>query len=282
MKVQIRDREALSSLTTLNLRAYLKSRGWADAGQWGERATIHVKEYAGRDWEILVPLRDTVADYAESMAETVEILATVEERSQLDVFNDLANPTAGAEASGKDKGGSSMVSVWCVRADYGMYTDHMVSGGYIGYGGNWPDFSDAKDLNDVRKRLAQTAFQDETSEPKITAYAGMMATFLWKIQPGDWVVTPYGKDTPQSANKGGLRYGQALTGGCWYVPVGSDSCPYTMRRKIAWAEQTLWRDSLSESLQHSIANTPKSVFHVKYRANFLAAIGLRDQPLDNG
>ena len=110
MKVQIKDREALSTLTTLNLRAYLKSRGWADAGQWGERATIHVKEYAGRDWEILVPLRETVADYAESMAETVEILATVEERSQLDVFNDLAEPTAGAEASGNHKGADKMTT----------------------------------------------------------------------------------------------------------------------------------------------------------------------------
>ena len=110
MKVQIRDREALSSLTTLNLRAYLKSQGWADAGQWGERATIHVKEYAGRDWEILVPLRDTVADYAESMAETVEILATVEERSQLDVFNDLADSTTDTEASGNHKGAENMTT----------------------------------------------------------------------------------------------------------------------------------------------------------------------------
>ena len=111
MKVQIRDREALSSLTTLNLRAYLKSQGWADAGQWGERATIHVKEYAGRDWEILVPLRDTVADYAESMAETVEILATVEERSQLDVFDDLAaGSEASAEASGNHKGVENMTA----------------------------------------------------------------------------------------------------------------------------------------------------------------------------
>lgn len=282
MKVQIKDRDALSSLTTLNLRAYLKSRGWADAGQWGERATIHVKEYAGRDWEILVPLRDTVADYAESMAETVEILATVEERSQLDVFDDLANPTARAEVLGKHKGGSSIVNIWCIRADHGKYTDHLVKGGYIGYGGDWPDLSKSKDLNDVRKRLAHTAFRDETSKPKIAAYAGMMATFLWEMQPGDWVIVPYGKDTPNGADKDGLRYGQILTGSCWYVPVGSDGCPYTARREIAWAEQTLRRDSLSESLRRTIANTPRSVFHVKQRADFLASIGLRDRSPANG
>ena len=38
---------------------------------------------------MIVPIRDTLADYAESMAESVAVLATVEERSQLDVFQDL-------------------------------------------------------------------------------------------------------------------------------------------------------------------------------------------------
>ena len=40
----------------------------------------------GRDWEIVIPLRDTVADYAEFMAEAVAVLAEAEDRSQLDVF----------------------------------------------------------------------------------------------------------------------------------------------------------------------------------------------------
>ena len=95
MKVEIRDRDAMLSLKTLNLRSYLQSAGWADGGFWGERATIHTKEHGGRSWEILVPLRDTVADYAEAMAEAVAVLAAVEERSQLDVFRDLQG--AGAD-----------------------------------------------------------------------------------------------------------------------------------------------------------------------------------------
>ncbi len=99
MKVQIQDRDALSSLTTSNLRSYLLSRGWADTGFWGERAIIYGKAYAGRDWEILIPLRDTVADYAEVMAEAVAVLATVEERSQLDVFQDLAGEGADTMAA---------------------------------------------------------------------------------------------------------------------------------------------------------------------------------------
>ncbi len=95
MKVEIRDKEAVSSLSLLSLRSYLKSRGWVDEGPWGNRATIYTMEYGGRSWEILCPFRDTIADYAESMAESIAILATVEERSQLDVFHDLAG--AGAD-----------------------------------------------------------------------------------------------------------------------------------------------------------------------------------------
>jgi hypothetical protein len=283
MKVQIRDRDALSSLTTSGLRSYLQSRGWSDAGLWGERATIHVKEHGGRDWEILIPLRDTVADYAGVMAEAVAVLATVEERPELAVFDDLAGGSGDSKiASLNRQEDSSTVRVWCVRTDHGKYTDHLVSGDYVGYGGNWPDFSDAKDLNEIKERLAQMVFQDETSKRKIAAYAGMMATFLWKIQPGDWLITPYGKDTPRGANQNGLRYGQALTGSCWYTPVGTDICPYTMRRKIAWADQTLHRDSLSKPLRRTIVNTSKSVFHVKQRADFLASIGLRDAAPANG
>ena len=89
MLVQIRDRAALSSLPSTNLHHYLKTHGWEDAGRWGKRATIHKKKYGKRNWEILIPLSDTVADYAESMAESIAILATVEDRSQLDVFYDV-------------------------------------------------------------------------------------------------------------------------------------------------------------------------------------------------
>ena len=90
MIVQIRDRGALSSLSIVSLRAYLNSRGWRDVGTWGERpVTIFAKDHGDRTWEILVPHRDTIAGYAENMAESVSILAAVEDRSQIDVFHDL-------------------------------------------------------------------------------------------------------------------------------------------------------------------------------------------------
>ena len=91
MLVQIQDHAALSSLSIVSLRAYLNSREWNDEGPWGKRpARIYVKEHDGRSWEILVPIKDTLADYAESMAESIAVLAAVEERSQLEVFDDLS------------------------------------------------------------------------------------------------------------------------------------------------------------------------------------------------
>ena len=90
MKVQIRDAEALSKLSIVGLRSYLDSKEWKNEGAWGDRpALIYVKEHAGRSWDILVPTRDTVADYPERMADAVAALAEVEDRSQLDILNNL-------------------------------------------------------------------------------------------------------------------------------------------------------------------------------------------------
>ena len=96
MIAQIRDRAALLSLSIINLRTYLISAGWRNQGLWGERpATIFAKEHHGQTWEIVVPHQDTVSGYAEGMAEAVAVLASVEGRSQLDVFHNLAG--AGAD-----------------------------------------------------------------------------------------------------------------------------------------------------------------------------------------
>lgn len=95
MKVQIRDAKALSTLSIVSLRSYLASKEWRNEGAWGDRpALIYMKEHAGRSWDILVPTRDTVADYPERMADAVAALAAVEDRSQLDIFNALKAATS--------------------------------------------------------------------------------------------------------------------------------------------------------------------------------------------
>ena len=90
MKAQIRDKQALSSISIEGLTSYLQTRKWINKGKWGNRpAVIYTKKHARRHWDILVPTDTDVGDYAIGMAETLEILATIEDRSQLDIFNDL-------------------------------------------------------------------------------------------------------------------------------------------------------------------------------------------------
>ena len=158
MLVQIRDRKALATLPVVNLRAYLNSRDWNNAGRWGERpAVIYTKEHGGRSWEVLVPLRDTVADYAESMAESVAILAEVEERSQLDVFHDLS-------ATGAD--------VIRLRSDNGMVREALSLR------------QSASLLNDAYDMLASAARAVEKPQ---AAYRGKMssevAEYLDNVRP---------------------------------------------------------------------------------------------------
>lgn len=91
MKVQIRDKQALSSISIEELTSYLQNREWINEGQWGNRpAIIYTKKHSGRSWDILVPTNTEVGDYASGMAETLEILATIEDRSQLNIFYDLS------------------------------------------------------------------------------------------------------------------------------------------------------------------------------------------------
>ena len=97
MRVQITDKPLLSSISIASLRSYLESREWTDDGLWGGgRAILYVKESAGRSWDILVPTRDTVGDYASGMADALAVLADVEDRSQLDIFQDLTGADAAA------------------------------------------------------------------------------------------------------------------------------------------------------------------------------------------
>lgn len=90
MKAQIRDKQALSSISIEGLTSYLQTHKWINKGKWGNRpAIVYTKKRAGRHWDILVPTHTDVADYIRGMAEALEILATIEDRSQLDIFNDL-------------------------------------------------------------------------------------------------------------------------------------------------------------------------------------------------
>jgi hypothetical protein len=91
MKTRIIDKAALAALSWVDLKAYLDLAGWRHTGDLAGKAAAYDKDDpSGRPWEILVPLRDDVADYAARMADAVEALARVEERDELAVYADLS------------------------------------------------------------------------------------------------------------------------------------------------------------------------------------------------
>lgn len=90
LKAEIRDRAIFQSLSHLDVRAYLAAQSWEEVGRLGNKATVHVKlDAQARQWEILLPSRENVGDYAERMAEALRTISAVEARSELAVFRDL-------------------------------------------------------------------------------------------------------------------------------------------------------------------------------------------------
>src|SRR5213076_841865 len=71
--------------------------GWQHADDLpGKAASYQRTDEGGRLWEILVPLRNDVADYAARMGDAVSTLAHVEDRDELAVFEDLKSSSADA------------------------------------------------------------------------------------------------------------------------------------------------------------------------------------------
>ena len=264
MRVQIRDKEALGSLTPENLRAYLESQGWGNDRPWGQWGTILSKEQKGKLWEIVIPLRDEGYGYAEFMGLMVATLAEAEDRSQLDVFYDLANADADMTARANDKAAGKMANVWCVRAEKGQYTGQFVAGGYIAAG--WLPkhvLAAIKDIEEIR-RLFEKEHPEITENQVVGWHIGQIDTFSLKINVGDYVITP-----EQNASQ--LWYGRVVSKP-YRIDNPNDGCPWPNRRKVDWAKQPLDRNALAEPFQKSLKHTQLAVFEIRHREAFLAAI----------
>ena len=91
MKTAIESPAALASLSWVDLKSYLDAEGWHRLGEYAGKAAIYKHaDPGGREWEVLVPLRDDVADYADRMGEAIHAVARVEDRDVQAVFADLS------------------------------------------------------------------------------------------------------------------------------------------------------------------------------------------------
>lgn len=89
MKATVRDVEALRSIRPVDLTSYLATRGWIEE-QRLENGAFWTKRAPEGLLETLVPLNSMVGDFATRVSEVLAVLAAVEDRSQLDILDDLS------------------------------------------------------------------------------------------------------------------------------------------------------------------------------------------------
>ena len=88
MKVIITDKGALSALSPTAVTAYLHARGWA-AVESDTSFAVFERLCDGDKVGIDVPLRSSAGDYARRIAELLQNLELLEDRSQLDIYHDI-------------------------------------------------------------------------------------------------------------------------------------------------------------------------------------------------
>lgn len=94
MKASIRDAETLNTLSPREVAAYLRSRHWKQFERLGRRGEVWTLEpESGQSFEVLLPLDRALADYTRRMADILSALEKIEERSQLEIFKDVAEST---------------------------------------------------------------------------------------------------------------------------------------------------------------------------------------------
>jgi superfamily II RNA helicase len=69
---------------------YLRSAGWKKVAERPNHSSSWLyKDADGDEFEIALPLNDAFRDYAQRMSDLLQTLEAQEQRSQLEIFNDL-------------------------------------------------------------------------------------------------------------------------------------------------------------------------------------------------
>ena len=155
-------------------------------------------------------------------------------------------------------------AAYCVRAGGGAYAEAFRAGSYAAIG--WMPSEDLSGIprDDVVALGAayDSAYPNHTKSRRGIS-VGQIGQFLWRIEPGDVVVTPM--RPPER-----LLVGVVSSG--YYREVTSD-IPYPHRKKVEWLEEPVPRSSFSVPIQQ-ILRVPKTVFEVRPPDELLEAAGL--------
>lgn len=161
-----------------------------------------------------------------------------------------------------------MTGVWCVRAEFGRYTEHFLRGGYVGIGYRLDEDLSGVSTKEKLYEVFRMAYPEETSNIVIGQQVGQIARFLLEMKGGDYVITP-AEDTEW------LHFGKLAEVPSYYFSDTSDGCPYRQRRKMEWSPDRLARSALSVPFQNTMRSS-LTVFSISQRDEFLHLIGRAD------
>ncbi len=161
-----------------------------------------------------------------------------------------------------------MPELYCVRAEFGKYTDLFLKGNYIAIG--WMSHTD---LTNIKSRdelypLYKKEHPTDTSNVVIGQQVGQIARFLLEIKAGDYVITP-------SSDTEYIYFGIVDNDPSYFFADELDGCPYFHRRKVKWHKTPIQRSSFSVPFQNTIRSS-LTVFSISHKKNFFETIGRKD------
>lgn len=156
------------------------------------------------------------------------------------------------------------LGLFCVRAEYGTYTQQFLDGGFVGIG--WLLKTDLSKITsrDELYPLYKSDYPQDTSNVVIGQQVGQIARFLLEIKAGDYVITP-------SPNTEYIYYG-VVQEDAYYFADTLDGCPYTHRKKVKWHKEPIQRSQFSVPFQNTIRSS-LTVFYISHKKNFFTTIG---------
>lgn len=157
-----------------------------------------------------------------------------------------------------------MAELYCVRADYGTYTEHFIKGGFVGIG--WLHEHDLSTIQskDELYSLYKFSHPGDTSNVVIGQQVGQISRFLFDIKASDYVITP-------AKNTDFIYYG-IIEDNPYYYSDNSDGCRYNHRKKIKWNAEPIQRSQFSVPFQNTIRSS-LTVFNISHKKNFFTTIG---------
>ena len=160
-----------------------------------------------------------------------------------------------------------MNSLYCVRAEFGTYTNNFLKGGYVAIG--W--LSDIS-LSDVTTRdqlypIYKIHHPEDTSNVVIGQQVGQIGRFLLEIKEGDYIITP--------ASNTEVIYWGIVESNTYYFETEKDGCPYPHRKKVKWNKNPVRRAEFSVPFQNTIRSS-LTVYKINHTNNFFEVIGKKE------